>query len=331
MALGLKASPTGFFAGSSTGTMLTDSGGMSGLASSLSQAAPVLAIAGAVQSAVGSYYAAQTQQYQIQSQASEKRYQLKAQQYDNESKLSTSRYQASSQKTGLSAKLKETFYQLESNAINLETEASTAMFQSGISAINARNAENTAQYILQSGQREVAKLTLRAGKIKSGQTASMAARGIALGEGSAAEVIATTDFMKESDALTINANSVRASAAQRIQAANFEAQSRLLGVNAENLKSQATEMTAVQKQMADAVYRATLSNVEFNEELAANVFRLSIDNASRSANMVTDFSGTISPIFSAATSLLGSAASLSKTWVQDQTMNALASKLKVGA
>jgi hypothetical protein len=331
MALGLKASPTGFFAGSDSSTMLTDNSTMSSLASGLKSAAPVLAIAGAIQSAVGSYYTAQTQQYQIQSQASEKRYQLKAQQYDNESKLSTARYQASSQKTGLSAKLKETFYQLESNAINLETEASTAMFQSGISAMNARNAENNAQYILQSGQKEIAKLTLRAGKIKSAQTASMAARGLALGEGSTAEVIATTDFMKESDALTINANSVRASAAQRIQAANLEAQARMQGVAAESLQVQAREMTGIQKQMADAVYRATLSNVEFNEELAANVFRLSIDNASRSANMVTDFSGTISPIFNTATSLLGSAASLSRTWVQDQTMNALASKFRVGA
>lgn len=330
MGLGLRASPTGFFAGSDTGTMLTDTSGMSSLASGLKTAAPILAIGGAIQSAVGSYYAAQTQQYQIQSQASEKRYQIKAQQYDNESKLSTSRYQASSQKTGLSAKLAETFYQLESNAINLETESSTAMFQSGISAMNARNAEANAQYILQAGQKEVAKITLRAGKIKSAQTASMAARGIALGEGSAAEVTATTDFMKESDALTINANSVRSAAAQRIQAANFEAQSRMQGVAAETLKTQATGMTSIQKQMADAVYRATLSNVEFNEELAANVFRLSIDNASRSANIVTDFSGTINPAFVATTSLLGSAGSLARTWVQDQTMNALASKFKAG-
>jgi hypothetical protein len=330
MGLGLKASPTGFFAGSDAGTMLTDTSTMSSLASGLKTAAPILAIGGAIQSAVGTYYAAQSQQYQIQSQASEKRYQIKAQQYDNESKLATARYQASSQKTGLEAKLKETFYQLESNAINLETEASTAMFQSGISEMNARNAEATAQYILQSGQKEVAKLTLRAGKIKSAQTASMAARGLALGEGSTAEVAATTDFMKETDALTINANSVRSAAAQRIQAANFEAQARMQGVNAENLRTQATGMTSIQKQMADAVYRATLSNVEFNEELAANVFRLSIDNAARSANMVTDFSGTISPAFNAATSLLGSAASLSRTWVQDQTMNALASKFKAG-
>lgn len=330
MATGIRPPTTGFFAGADTGTLLTDTGGMSGLAQGLKSAGPVLAIAGAIQSAVGTYYASKTQQYQIESQASEKRYQIKAQQYDNESKLGTARYQASSQKTGLASKLKETFYQLESNAINLETESSTAMFQSGISAMNARNAENTAQYILQSGQKEIAKLTLRAGKIKGAQTASMAARGLALGEGSTAEVAATTDFMKETDALTINANTVRSAAAQRIQAANFEAQARMQGVNAESLKIQATEMTGIQKQMADAVYRATLSNVEFNEELAANVFRLSIDNASRSANMVTDFSGTISPIGNVATSLLGSAASLARTWVQDSTMNALASKFKAG-
>ncbi len=330
MALGLNSTPTGFWAGADSMLTSGDTGAMSGIASSLKSAGPVLAIAGMVQSAVGSYYAAQSQQYQIQSQASEKRYQIKTQQYDNESKLSTTRYQAASQKTGLSAKLAETFYQLESNAINLETEASSAMFQSGISDMNARNAESNAQYILQAGQKEVAKLTLRVGKIKSAQTASMAARGLALGEGSTAEVSATTDFMKESDALTINANSVRSAAAQRIQAANYEAQARMQGVAAESLRAQATGMTGIQKRMADAVFRATLSNVEFNEELAANVFRLSIDNAARSARTVTDFSGTISPVLGAATSLLGSAGSLARTWVQDSTMNALASKFKAG-
>ena len=104
MALGIQATPSGFWSGSNTmltGAASSGGGAMSQLAQGMQSAAPMLAIAGAVQSAVGTYYAAKTQQYQIESQASEKRYQLKAQQFDNQSKLSTVRYQASSQKTGL--------------------------------------------------------------------------------------------------------------------------------------------------------------------------------------------------------------------------------------
>lgn len=97
-------------------------------------------------------------------------------------------------------------------------------FQAKMSEINARQAEQQAQSIMYSAERQIGQVTLKAGKVKSSQKASMAANGIALGEGSAAETIATTDLMKEIDALTINANAVRAAAAARSQSVNYSNQ-----------------------------------------------------------------------------------------------------------
>lgn len=146
---------------------------------------PVLAIMGAVQGAIGSYYQAQSQQYQLNSQASNMR------------------------------------------------------FQGAMADLNARGAEFTAEQYLEQGNRQIGKVTMRAGQVKSAQKAAMAANGIQLGEGSAAEVVATTDLMKETDALTINANSVRAAASARAQATNYVNQSMLAGVSANNLSTSA--------------------------------------------------------------------------------------------
>lgn len=94
--------------------------------------------------------------------------------------------------------------------------------QAAIAETNARIAEMGAQSALNQGQQQVGQLTLRAGQIKSGQRAAMAANGIDLGEGNAAEVQASTDIMKEIDANTLTANAVRSAWGYRTQATNFE-------------------------------------------------------------------------------------------------------------
>lgn len=94
------------------------------------------------------------------------------------------------------------FYQAKSMKSSLN-------YQAGMSAINARLAETGAQSVLQQGQQQVAGLTLSAGMLKSKQTAAQAANGIDLGTGSAAEVRASTDIMKEIDANTLTSNAVK--------------------------------------------------------------------------------------------------------------------------
>lgn len=94
--------------------------------------------------------------------------------------------------------------------------------QAAVADINARIAELGAQSALYQGQQQVGALTLKAGQLKSGQRATMAANGIDLGTGNAAEIQASTDIMKEIDANTLTANAVRSAWGYRTQAVNFE-------------------------------------------------------------------------------------------------------------
>lgn len=155
----------------------------------IQKAAPILFVAGAVQSAVGSYYQAKSAQYQYKSQAL------------------------------------------------------TMDFQKSMSEINSRQAEFMAQQIIDVGGKEISMLKMRAGKIKGASRASMAARGVALGVGSTAEVIATTDLVAEMDALTIYANAIKSSEAARTQSINYMNQAMMQGVSAENLRNTAASVS----------------------------------------------------------------------------------------
>ena len=135
-------------------------------------------------------------------------------------------------------------------------------FQAKMSEINARQAEQQAQSIMYAAERQAGQVTLRAGKVKSSQKASMAANGIALGEGSAAETIATTDLMKEIDALTINANAVRAAAAARSQSVNYSNQSLLSQTSSDTISpfsSAATSMISSATTVASSWYSSSRS------------------------------------------------------------------------
>lgn len=107
------------------------------------------------------------------------------------------------------------YYGAQSQQIGLESAAN-------IAAINARQSELSAQQELLKGNTAVANVTARAGQIKASQTNAMAANGIALGQGSASEVLASTDLMKERDVNTITANAVRSAWGYRTQETNFQ-------------------------------------------------------------------------------------------------------------
>lgn len=88
-----------------------------------------------------------------------------------------------------------------------------------VGKVNAQIAEMGAQAELQKGEHQVASLTLQAGQLKSRQRAAMAANGIDLGEGNAAEVQASTDIMKEIDKNQIEQNAIRSAWGYRTQGA----------------------------------------------------------------------------------------------------------------
>ncbi len=122
------------------------------------------------------------------------------------------------------------FYAAESKKSELE-------FQAAMAEINARISENQAQDIMDVANKEAGNVSMRAGKVKSAQKVSQAARGVQIGVGSAAEEIATTDLMKEVDMLTINSNAVKQAAAARMQGVGFTNQALLNRSSASSLSS----------------------------------------------------------------------------------------------
>ena len=211
------------------------SGAAAGGSNAFATAAPYMMALGAVQSMVGTYYAAQNQKYQLAMQGQQQEFSIQSQ--------------------GLNAT-----FQYGMNAIQAESAASTFEFNAAMADINARQMENQAQWSLLTGQRQIGQVTMRAGKIKSAQKASQAARGISLGYGSTAEEIATTDLMKEMDAITIETNSVRAANAARTQKVGYENQALLSRTSASSARAAGKYYTGAAA-TAGAYYSAAASNI----------------------------------------------------------------------
>lgn len=136
-----------------------------------------------------------------------------------------------------------TFYAAKSNKNQLKSQAMTFDYQKQMSALNARAMEDTAQQILRSGEQDIGRLTLRSGQVKSSARASQAARGGQIGTGSNAEELASLELMKQTDALTINSNTVRAAWAARTQAQNYDAQAAMAGVSSLGASSAASQIS----------------------------------------------------------------------------------------
>lgn len=120
------------------------------------------------------------------------------------------------------------FYSAQSAKSNLR-------FQADMADLNARMMEKSAQSVLSAGQAQVGQMTMRAGRVRSSQKAAMAANGIVVGEGSSAEVLATTDLIKEIDKATIEANAIRSAFGYRTQAVNASNQALIGRANAEGI------------------------------------------------------------------------------------------------
>lgn len=125
--------------------------------------------------------------------------------------------------------------QTESQALNFESQRLTMEFQSQITGINARMIEDQAQQLYRVGRQREMMIGLQAGALKGQTRASLAARGIQAGVGSAAEIVATSDLMKEIDLITANSNTVRAVEAERMRKVGVEASSTMQSLSAQNL------------------------------------------------------------------------------------------------
>lgn len=101
-----------------------------------------------------------------------------------------------------------------------KSQKSSLKFQAAMAEINAQLAESSAQQAMYRGEREVGALTLKAGMLKGRQRVALAANGVDLGTGSAAEIQASTEVMKEIDSNTIKSNAVMEAWGHRTQSVN---------------------------------------------------------------------------------------------------------------
>lgn len=109
---------------------------------------------------------------------------------------------------------------------NALMQKQTLKHKAAMAEINAKIADLGAESTLLQGKSEVAKLTMQAGQLKSRQRTALAANGVDLGVGNAAEIQASTDMMKEIDANTLKTNAMRSAWGYRNQAVNYRNQAR---------------------------------------------------------------------------------------------------------
>lgn len=138
-----------------------------------------------------------------------------------------------------------TFYAAKTAQYQERSQASSFAFQSDMAAINASRAEMTAESIEESGKNEIASYTMQAGQQKANATASMAARGIVLGQGSAADVSASMDIEKSLNVMAINSNTTRQAWAAREQGTDYANQSLLDRTSAVNAMRSAGSISPV--------------------------------------------------------------------------------------
>ena len=104
--------------------------------------------------------------------------------------------------------------------------------QAAVADANARIAEINAQTELADGQQRIATATAQYGRLKSSQRAALGANGVAIDEGSAADVQQSTDALREADKAQLEINAMRSAFGQRTQATNFRTQAGMARANA---------------------------------------------------------------------------------------------------
>lgn len=130
------------------------------------------------------------------------------------------------------------YYGAKSQKVSLE-------LQSSLSDINARMSESAAQQTLLTGQREDQKSRIATANLKGSQRAGMAANGIDLGEGSATQVLTSTDVLGEVDANTLHANAVRSAWGYRTQGVNQSNQALMSRASAGAINPGQSAMTSL--------------------------------------------------------------------------------------
>ena len=113
--------------------------------------------------------------------------------------------------------------------VGAKTSAYVQKKQAQIAQDNAEIMRMGAETAYRQGEQQVAKITRRAGQIKGAQRARYAANGVAIGEGSTAEVATNTDLDKEMDVWTAKFNAMQAAWGYNRKSLEYGSQGSALG------------------------------------------------------------------------------------------------------
>lgn len=116
-----------------------------------------------------------------------------------------------------------------------EGQKALAGYNSQVAANNVTMSEYAAQDATRRGEEEVAAIRRNADMLKGSQRASMAARGLDLAEGTAAELQDQTDFFALTDTATARNNAAREAWSARAQGANYSGESAMQRATARNI------------------------------------------------------------------------------------------------
>ena len=101
--------------------------------------------------------------------------------------------------------------------------------QRQVMADNKQRAQLGAEAAFRAGEAQIAEITYKAGQVKGQQRAAYAASGVALDSGSASEVMASSELMKEIDRLVAEDNALASAWGYKNKAAQYGAQGDVAG------------------------------------------------------------------------------------------------------
>lgn len=118
-------------------------------------------------------------------------------------------------------------------------------YQADVANMNARLAEMQAESVLLTGQRRAGRVLMKGAQVKASQKTAMAANGIALDSDTAARNIASTEIMRQTDALTIDQEATQQAANARTQRVNYENEARFKSMTADALSPNMAMFTSL--------------------------------------------------------------------------------------
>lgn len=112
------------------------------------------------------------------------------------------------------------------------SERNNLRHQAAMDRINAQVTELQARDAMLQGQRREQSSRLKTAALKSSQRVALAANGVDLGEGSAANILTSTDYLGEMDANAIAADAIKSAWGYKVESTNLRNRAAMSDANA---------------------------------------------------------------------------------------------------